>query len=208
MSQKTNSGAATQSEIPATQEAMEAAEKAFLNELAQLMQAWYDQAGPGIDVVFYALNQLLAAGDKAAAAFDDDFDDAAIPARWSAIQAMRGALPIAWPLSITRARELRKKMLKRAGGIDGAPSERRTLALVAADIIPVWYAKAGLWGALASLNEDCKLVFEVFTGLAEDRTVPDEDKLHHAALEVRYRLGKVSEAELEMLEALSEKAAT
>jgi len=197
MSETTNKGAATPGGMPATQEAMEAAEKAFLNELAQLMQAWYDQAGPGIDVVFYALNQLLAAGD-----------DAAIPARWAALEAMRGALPIAWPLSITRARELRKKMLKRAGGIDGAPSERRTLALVAADIIPVWYAKAGLWGALASLNEDCKLVFEVFAGLAEDRTVPDEDKLHHAALEVRYRLGKVSEAELEMLEALSEKAAT
>lgn len=192
--------------VPATQAEMATAEQAFLNELPELMQAWYDQAGPGVDVVFYALSQLLTAGDEAAAAFNEDFDQEAIPARWAAVEAMRGALPVAWPQSIMRSRELRKKILKRAGVTDGDAYQRRTLSLVAADIIPVWYAEGGLWGALASLNEACNLAFEVITRVVDDSTVSDEKKLHIAALEIRHRLGVMPAAELELLEAVSKRS--
>ena len=75
---------------PATQDEMAAAEREFFEELVQLMPAWLDQAGPGVDVAFRGLEQLLAAGDKAAVPFDADEDDASIPARWASLQAMRG----------------------------------------------------------------------------------------------------------------------
>lgn len=202
MSQKTNAGAATPSGMPATQEAMATAERAFLNELVQLMPAWYDCAGPGVDVAFYGVEQLVTAADKAAVAFDDDEDDTAIPARWAALEAMRGALPIAWPQTITRRRELRKEMLKHAGDTDGTSYERRTVTLIAADIL-TWYTKAGLWGVLPSLYETCERVREVFNEIADDSTVPEEKKFFVAAFEARRRLGKVSDAELQALETLS-----
>lgn len=191
--------------VPATQDEMATAERAFLDELVQVMPAWYDYARPGVDVAFYGLEQLLVAGDRAAAAFDDDKNDAAIPPRWAALQAMRSAVRVAWPLSITRRRELRKKQLKRHGVTDDTSYERRTVALVAADI-PAWYTEAGLWGVLRSLYETCKLVREVFGEIAEDSTVSDEKKLFVAAFEVRRRLGKVSDAEFKALEMLSEKS--
>lgn len=181
---------------------MATAEQAFLNELPQLMQAWYDQAGPGVDVVFYALIQLLTAGDKAAAAFNEGFEQDAIPARWAAVEAMRAALPVAWPPSIMRSRKLRKGILKRAGGTDGDSYDRRTLKLVSADIIPVWYAKAGLWGALAWLNEASKIAIEVFIRVVDDSTIRDEVKPFSAAYEIRHRLGVIPAAELEYLEAV------
>ncbi len=141
----------------------------------------------------------MTAADKAAAAFDEDEDDTAIPARWAALEAMRLTLPIAWPQTITRRRELRQEMLKHAGVTDGTSYERRTVTLIAADI-PAWYTKAGLWGVLPSLYETCERVREVFNEIADDSTVPEEKKLFVAAFEARRRLGKVSDAELNAVE--------
>ena len=190
---------------PATQDEMAAAEREFFEELVQLMPAWLDQAGPGVDVAFRGLEQLLAAGDKAAVPFDADEDDASIPARWASLQAMRGTLPIAWPLSVTRRRDQRKKLLKRAEVADITSYEQRTVKLIAADI-PTWYTNAGIWGVGRSLYETCRIVREVFAELADNTEVPEQDKFFMAAFEVRRQLGKVSDDERQALEALTEKS--
>lgn len=203
MSKKSNGSAA----VPATQEEMAAAEREFFEELVQLMPTWLDQAGPGVDVAFYGIEQLVAAGDKAAVPFDADEDDASIPARWALLQAMRGALPIAWPRSVTRRRDQRRKLLKRVEVTDITSYERSTVTLIAADI-PTWYAKAGIWGAGRTLYETCKIVREVFAELADNTEVPEEDKFFLAAFEIRRQLGKVSEVELQALEFLAEQSAT
>lgn len=204
MSKKSSTGVAAATGIPTTEEAMVAAERQFIAALVQAMPAWYDQAGPGIDVTFIGVMQLVVAADKAAAP-NGDAGEAFIPARWAALQAMRSALKMTWPLSVTRRRDQRKKALKQAGTTDGAAYERRTIELFAADM-PAWYAEGGLWFVVRSLLEACKVVDEVFADVVADSKVPDHVKLFVSAFEVRRRYGKVSDAELQALEFIGKEA--
>ncbi len=204
MSKKSSTSVAAATGIPATEEAMVAAEREFIAKLVQEMPAWYDQAGPGIDVTYIGLTQLIVSADKAASPHGDK-GEVFLPARWAALQAMHGALKMTWPLSVTRRREQRKRALKQAGMTDAAAYERQTIELLAADM-PAWYAKGGLWFVVRSLLEACKVVDEVFTDVAGDSKVPDESKLFVSAFEVRRRYGKVSEVELQALELVGKEA--
>lgn len=206
MSEKSSTGVAAATGVPTTEEAMVAAERQFIAELVQAMPAWYDQAGPGVDVSFVGAMQMIVAADKAAAPHGDA-GEVFIPARWAAVQAMRGALKVTWPLSVTRRREQRKRALKQAGMTDVAAYERQTIELLAADM-PAWYAKGGLWFVVRSLLEACKVVDEVFTDVAGDSKVPAESKLFVSAFEMRRRYGKVSEVELQALELIGNEAAS
>ncbi len=206
MSNKSSTGVAAATGIPTTEEAMVAAEREFIAELVQAMPAWYDQAGPGVDVSFVGVIQMVVAADKAAAPHGDA-GEVFIPPRWAAVQAMRGALKMTWPLSVTRRRDHRKKALKQAGATDGTAYERQTIELLAADM-PAWYAKGGLWYVVRSLLEACKVVDEVFADVAADSTVLDHEKLFMSAFELRRRYGKVSEVELQALELIGNEAAS
>ncbi len=183
---------------------MVTAERQFIAELVEAMPAWYDQAGPGVDVSFVGAMQMIVAADKAAAPHGDA-GEVFIPARWAAVQAMRGALKMTWPLSVTRRRDQRKTALKQAGTTDGAAYERRTVELFAADM-PAWYSEGGLWFVVRSLLEACKVVDEVFADVAADSKVTDHEKLFVSAFEVRRRYGKVSDAELQALELIGKEA--
>ena len=206
MSKKSSTSGAAATGIPTTEEAMVADERQFIAELVHAMPAWYDQAGPGVDVSFVGAMQMISAADKAVAPHGDA-GETSIPARWAAVQAMRGALKMTWPLSVTRRRDHRKKALKQAGMTDAAAYERQTVGLFAADIL-LWYAEGGLWFMVRSLLETCKVVDRVFAEMAADGQLPDDTKLFASALEIRRRFGKLSEAELQALELLGNEAAS
>ncbi len=191
-----NSHAATA--VPQTDEAMEAEERAFINELKAAALVWYKTASPGVDVVGAGFEQVALAAFGASSS-PSDFSVESVAVRWEAVCAMRKALRFKQSLRLKKIQAARQKVVGRAN--DCYDYELRTVELIS-EQFDAWFADGGLWNFVKQLSSAAEAMFDIGEAAMGDESVEREKRLFLVAFYTRQHFGLVPPEHLEALEFL------